>query len=65
MKHRYIVRTYVEASTPQEALKLAKITNPHEVNLDQDVWKAKNYALAEEIKKQIGYAPKVRPAVQS
>lgn len=64
MKHRYIVRTYVEASTPQEALKLAMKTNPHEVNLDQDVWKDKSWALTEEPKKPIGYAPKVRPTIQ-
>ena len=55
MKHRYIVRTYVEASSPQEALKLAKQTNPHEVSLDHDVWKETGWALTDAEKKQLGF----------
>lgn len=55
MKFRYVVRTYVEASTPQEALKLAKLTNPHEVSFDHDVWKDQGYALKVENKKPLGF----------
>lgn len=55
MKHRYIVKTYVEASTPQEAIKLAKQTNPHDVFLDNDVWKEQNWALKESDKKPLGF----------
>lgn len=65
MKHRYIIRTFVEANSPQEALRLAKKTNPHEVYLDNEVWKDKGYALTEDSKTKIGYAPKVRPTIQS
>jgi hypothetical protein len=55
MKHRYIVVTYVEASSPVEALKSAKSSSPHEVYLDKEVWKGENWALREEDKKKLGF----------
>lgn len=55
MKHRYILRTFVEASSPQEALKLASKIPPHEVYLDQDVWKEQGYVLRESDKRQLGF----------
>jgi hypothetical protein len=55
MKHRYIVTTYVDATSPQEAVRLAKKTNPLEVRLDNDIWKERGYALTEEDKKQLGF----------
>jgi len=55
MKHRYIVRTYVEAETIEEAIKLAKRTKPHDVYLDQDVWKDRQYALKYELKPKLGF----------
>jgi hypothetical protein len=45
MKHRYIVRTFVEARNPQEAIRLARKTNPHEVYFDTEIWKQQDYAL--------------------
>jgi hypothetical protein len=55
MKHRYIVRTYVEAKSPQEALKLAKGITPHEVYLDDRVWEKMGYQLTEVDRKQLGF----------
>jgi hypothetical protein len=47
MKYRYIVRTFVEASNPQEALRLAKKTNPHEAYIDNEMWKLQDFALTD------------------
>ncbi len=60
MKHRYIIRTFVEAEDPEQALKIAKRTKPHEVYLDSEVFKDRNYVLTQETKKLIGYADKQR-----
>jgi hypothetical protein len=57
MKHRYIVRTFVEAKTPQEALRLARKMNPHEVYFDTEIWKMSDYALKEKERK-IGFKEK-------
>lgn len=61
MKQRYILRTFVEASSPLEALKLGKKTSPHEVYLDTEVWKEKGYALKESDNKLIGFQAAKRP----
>ena len=55
MKFRFIVRTFVEARTPQEAIKLAKKTNPHEVYIDNEVWKSQDYALKQP-KNRMGFS---------
>lgn len=55
MKHRYNIRTFVEASSPHEALRLAKRTTPMEVFLDNEVWKEQGFALREDEKKQLGF----------
>ena len=59
MKHRYIVSTFVEASSPQEALRLARKTSPHEVYLDNEVWKQQGYALRDS-KTNIGFQQNAR-----
>jgi hypothetical protein len=55
MKHRYILRTFVEASSPSEALKIAKNIPPHEVYLDNEVWKEQGYALRDSDKPKLGF----------
>lgn len=55
MKHRYIVRTFVEASTPSEAIRLAKKTTPHEAYLDDRYWEKQGFPLTNEESKRIGF----------
>lgn len=56
MKFRYIVRTFVEASSPQEAIRLAKKIKPHEVFLDDRVWEKREFSLEENKPTQIGFS---------
>jgi len=56
-KLRYIVRTFVEAENPQKAIKIAKRTNPHEVYIDNEIWKMSDFLL-EESKKNVGFGKK-------
>lgn len=58
MKHRYIVRTFVEASSPSEALKLAKNKAPHEVFIDDRVWEKEGYPLTKEDSRRMGIETK-------
>ena len=55
MKHRYIVRTYVDADSIEKALRLAKKTSPHDAFLDQDVWKEQGWTLKEADNKPLGF----------
>lgn len=65
MKHRYVVQTYVDAETIEDAIRLAKRMKPHEVYLHADAWKDQGYAIKDQPKTKLGYATQVRPAVQS
>ena len=54
IKYRYIVKTFVDAGSPQEAIKIAKQTNPHDVFIDNEVWKMDDFAIKPNSKK-LGY----------
>lgn len=60
MKFRYIVRTFVDASSPQEALRLASKTKPHEVYIDDRHWQNEGYALTAQELKIKGFEHKKR-----
>jgi hypothetical protein len=55
MKHRYNVQTFVDAESIEDAIKLAKRTKPHQVYLDENVFKERGYAIKDENKKRMGY----------
>lgn len=55
MKLRYVVTTFVEAESIEEALRKAKKIKPHEINLHGAWWEKRDYLLTDESKDQIGY----------
>jgi hypothetical protein len=55
MKHRYIVRTYVDAESADEALRLARKVGPQEAYIDDRYWEKQGYPLKDEERKQVGF----------
>lgn len=45
---RYVITTYVDAYSVEEAIKKARHTSPHEVNIQGNWWDRNNYSLSEE-----------------
>lgn len=60
MKFRFIIRKFIEAENIEQCLKQERRTKVHEVYLDNEVWKNREYALKDEFNKRIGYADKQR-----
>jgi len=62
MKLLYVVTTYVEAESAQEAVRLSRDVRPHEVNLHGKWWENQNFALKEEQPTPIGFSKGKRNA---
>lgn len=59
MKFRYVVTTFVEAESIEEAIKKAKRTKPHEVNLHGQWWERQDYRLNDSQRQSnIGFSDK-------
>lgn len=52
---RFIVLKFIEASGMEQALKKERRTRPHEIYLDNEVWKECGYSLTDEEAKKIGF----------
>lgn len=58
MKFRYMIRTWVEAESIEQAIRIARRTKPHEVIIDSEVWKERGYAIRDNQTKKIGFDKK-------
>ena len=55
MKLRYIVSTFVEAESIEEALKKAKRIKPHELSVHNSWWEKHNYSSKDEPRSKAGF----------
>jgi len=57
---RFIIRKFIEAESMEKALKAERRTRPHEIYLDNEVWKNRDYALKDRVSGNIGYDNRAR-----
>lgn len=55
MKKQYVVTTYVEANSAQEALKKASTQKPHEAYIHNQWWEKRDFTLNEVKKPIVGF----------
>lgn len=58
IKKQYIVNTYVEASSADEALKKASKVKPHEAYIHNQWWEKRDFEWGEKDAETIGFKPK-------
>lgn len=52
---RFIIRKFIEAESMEFALRKERRTRPHEIYLDNEVWKERGFSLTDEEAKKIGF----------